>query len=137
VTTPKFAIGHRAILIQTPKGNVLWDCVTYLDDETVDRIKGMGGIQAMVISHPHFYSSHLEWSERFDCKVYLAAEDKQWLARRSDERQVFLEEVETRVMVDGEDTGVRVVKLGGHFPGSCEFCLVLKGTTMELTCVYF
>ncbi|KAK4129401.1 hypothetical protein N657DRAFT_640019 [Parathielavia appendiculata] len=118
VTVPKFAIGQRAILIQTPRGNVLWDCVTFLDDETVRRVRAMGGIRAMVISHPHFYSSHLEWAEAFGCPVYLAAEDRRWLARRSQESQEFLEVVETRVEVDGEDTGVRVIKLGGHFPGS-------------------
>ncbi len=125
-TTPQFAIGQRAILIRTPKGNVLWDCITYLDDETVEQVNALGGIRAMVISHPHFYSSHLEWAERFGCRVYLAAEDKRWLARRSDERQVFLDEVETRIEIGGEDTGVRVIKLGGHFPGSCKsFCVFL------------
>lgn len=34
----KFAIGQRAILIQTPSGNVLWDCITLLDQETVDKV---------------------------------------------------------------------------------------------------
>jgi glyoxylase-like metal-dependent hydrolase (beta-lactamase superfamily II) len=86
----------------------------------VSRINKLGGLHAIVISHPHFYSSHLEWAERFDCQVYLAGEDKKWLARRSD-RQAFLEEGigEMEVKVGGVDVGVRVVKLGGHFPGSC------------------
>ncbi|KAK3310258.1 beta-lactamase-like protein [Chaetomium strumarium] len=119
VTKPAFAIGQRAILIRTPRGNVLWDCVSYIDDDTVARVSNeMGGIQAMVISHPHFYSTHLEWAERFGCPVYLAREDRGWLARRDEQRQVFLDGVETRVEINGEDTGVRVVKLGGHFPGS-------------------
>ena len=126
-TTPQFAIGQRAVLVRTPKGNVLWDCVTYLDDETVERVNALGGIQAIVISHPHFYSSHLDWAERFRCRVYLAAEDKRWLARQSDERHVFLEDVETRIEIDGEDTGVKVIKLGGHFPGSCKsFCVFVE-----------
>ena len=34
----KFGIGQRAILIQTPNGNVLWDCITLLDQETVDKV---------------------------------------------------------------------------------------------------
>src|ERR1700736_6100924 len=29
-TEPKFAIGQRAQLIQTPAGNVLWDCLSLL-----------------------------------------------------------------------------------------------------------
>ncbi|KAL2023621.1 hypothetical protein VTK56DRAFT_1778 [Thermocarpiscus australiensis] len=118
VTEPRFAIGQRAILVRTPAGNVLWDCVSYLDDATAERIARAGGIQAIVVSHPHFYATHLEWAERFDCPVYLAAEDRQWLARRDPKRQVFLERTETRIEVGGRDTGVRVVKLGGHFPGS-------------------
>ncbi|GAB1310241.1 Metallo-beta-lactamase domain protein, putative [Madurella fahalii] len=119
VTTPKIAIGQRAILLHTPKGNILWDCITYLDDETTDKIiNELGGLEAIVISHPHFYSAHLEWAERFGCPVYLSAEDQGWLARRDGKRQVFLREIETRIEVGGEDTGVRAIKLGGHFPGS-------------------
>jgi len=52
-TEPKVAIGQRAILVRTPLGNILWDCITYLDAETIDRINGMGGLAAIVISHPH------------------------------------------------------------------------------------
>ncbi len=29
-TEPKFAIGQRALLVQTPQGNILWDCVTIM-----------------------------------------------------------------------------------------------------------
>ncbi|KXX74478.1 Uncharacterized protein YmaE [Madurella mycetomatis] len=119
VTNPKIAIGQRPILLHTPKGNILWDCITYLDDETADRINNeLGGLAAIVISHPHFYSAHLEWAERFDCPVYLSAEDQGWLARRDGKRQVFLGEIETRIEVGREDTGARAIKLGGHFPGS-------------------
>src|SRR5438309_3458213 len=35
VTTPQFGIGQRALLVQTRSGNLLWDCVTYLDDATI------------------------------------------------------------------------------------------------------
>jgi hypothetical protein len=56
-TEPKFGIGQRAILIKTDRGNVLWDCISFLDDETVEWVKGMGGLGAIVISHPHFYST--------------------------------------------------------------------------------
>jgi len=27
-TTPKFAIGQRALLVQTAEGNLLWDCIS-------------------------------------------------------------------------------------------------------------
>jgi len=53
-TTPKIAIGQRAILIKTPVGNILWDCLTLLDDETITEIKEKhGGLHGIVISHPH------------------------------------------------------------------------------------
>ncbi|KAK7999281.1 hypothetical protein PG990_011881 [Apiospora arundinis] len=43
VTEPKFGIGQRAILIRTPRhGNVLWDCVTLLDEWTFIQIKALG-----------------------------------------------------------------------------------------------
>ena len=32
---PAFAIGQRALLVRTPHGNVLWDCVSLLDDQLV------------------------------------------------------------------------------------------------------
>jgi hypothetical protein len=51
-TEPSFAIGQRALLLQTSQGNILWDCISLLDEATIDLIKGLGGIQAMAISHP-------------------------------------------------------------------------------------
>jgi hypothetical protein len=119
-TTPKFAIGQRCILVSTPAGNILWDCITLLDDATIHEINKLGGLKAIVISHPHYYSTHLQWASAFDCPVYLAAEDRQWLAQTHAERQVFLEPgtTERRITVAGEDTGATILKLGGHFPGS-------------------
>jgi hypothetical protein len=29
---PSFAIGQRALLVRTPHGNVLWDCISLLDE---------------------------------------------------------------------------------------------------------
>ena len=61
-TTPAFGIGQRAILAQTPAGNVLWDCIALIDDATVDVLKGLGGVAAVAISHPHYYTTMGEWS---------------------------------------------------------------------------
>ncbi|RAL60463.1 hypothetical protein DID88_000238 [Monilinia fructigena] len=119
-TEPKFAIGQRAILIKTSFGNVLWDCLTFLDDETVDWIHGLGGLAAIVISHPHYYTTHLDWSEIFDCPVYLSWEDKSWLNRldRMGKARTFIEGKEEELEIRGQKTGVKILKLGGHFPGS-------------------
>ena len=52
-TSPRFAIGQRALLIQSDHGNVLWDCVSLLDASTAARIKDLGGVRHIAISHPH------------------------------------------------------------------------------------
>src|SRR4051794_39783665 len=57
---PHFAIGQRALLVQTPQGNVLWDCVPLLDPAIVEVVKSLGGISAIAISHPHYYSNMVD-----------------------------------------------------------------------------
>ena len=79
-TTPSFAIGQRALLVPGEGGNVLWDCVTHLDDETVHRIRELGGVAAIALSHPHYYGAMGSWSEAFgDVPVYVHADDAQWV----------------------------------------------------------
>ncbi|KAH8906240.1 hypothetical protein BR93DRAFT_928838 [Coniochaeta sp. PMI_546] len=113
-TVPKFAIGQRAILVRTPSGkNILWDCVTYLDVATVARINNLGGLHAIVISHPHYYSTHTEWSRAFGCPVYTAARDAEWKAITA-ETDKLLHADQDVFEVDG----VKILQLGGHFPGS-------------------
>ncbi len=115
VTEPSFAIGQRAIFIQTDTGNVLWDCITLLDQDTVDWINAKGGLKAIVISHPHFYTTHLDWAAAFDCSVFVADLDKEWLNRSDDgNRRVYLKEVDNEVWSGGP----RALVVGGHFPGS-------------------
>src|SRR4051794_26706329 len=46
VTEPAFGIGQRAHVVQTPAGNVLWDCISLIDNATIEKIKAMGGIAA-------------------------------------------------------------------------------------------
>src|SRR6202162_4103383 len=83
-TEPEFAIGQRALLLQSPGGNLLWDCISLLDDDTIAEVNSRGGIRAIAISHPHFYSSMVEWSERFDAQIFLHAADRQWVMRPAD-----------------------------------------------------
>lgn len=56
-TIPTFAIGERALLLQHPQGNVLWDCISLLDEETIEGINHLGGLNTIAISHPHYYST--------------------------------------------------------------------------------
>ena len=44
---PRFAIGQRALLAETPHGNVLWDCVSLVSEEAVTEINRRGGLQAI------------------------------------------------------------------------------------------
>lgn len=112
-TTPAFAIGQRAQLIQTSDGNILWDCLSYLDDETVATIERMGGIAAIAISHPHFYSSMVEWSTRFaDAPIYLHESNRPWVM--SPDPAIRFWDSETLSPLPG----VTLIRCGGHFPGS-------------------
>lgn len=123
-TEPKLAIGQRAVLVRTPVGNILWDCLTLIDEETVAQIRALGGLHAIVISHPHYYSSHVEWAAAFGCPVYLRDEDKEWVVQRSS-RQVFWagEDVQDIYLAEEGGQGIvpstaKAIRLGGHFPGS-------------------
>jgi glyoxylase-like metal-dependent hydrolase (beta-lactamase superfamily II) len=110
-TSPSFAIGQRALLVQAPNGNVLWDCITLLDEATVTMVKALGGISAIAISHPHYYSAMIEWSRAFDAPIYLHAADREWVMR-PDPAIVFWEG-ETHAL--GND--LTLIRCGGHFPG--------------------
>ena len=110
-TEPAFAIGQRALLLQAPGGNVLWDCVTLIDDATIARVHQLGGIAAIAISHPHYYSGVAEWSRAFgDVPVYLHAADRQW-APRSD--NVVFWEGDT-LAIGG---GITLLNCAVHFAG--------------------
>ncbi len=111
-TTPGFAITQRALLLRTPAGNVLWDCITLIDDATVAAIEGLGGIDAIAISHPHFYSGMVEWSHAFGgAPIYLHEADRAWVMRR-DASIVHWAGDALEVL-----PGIRLLRLGGHFPG--------------------
>jgi hypothetical protein len=51
-TEPSFAIGQRALLLRTSQGNILWDCVSLLDEATVAAVRDLGGLSAIAVSHP-------------------------------------------------------------------------------------
>jgi hypothetical protein len=81
-TEPHFAIGQRAFLLQTPGGNLLWDCLALLDRPTIQAVRDLGGIAAIAISHPHYYTAMVEWSLAFDnAPIYLHSADRQWVTR--------------------------------------------------------
>jgi glyoxylase-like metal-dependent hydrolase (beta-lactamase superfamily II) len=109
---PQFAIGQRALFLRTPKGNVLWDCLPLLDEAVVEVIKAIGGISAIAISHPHYYSSMVEWSRAFGgVPIYLHAADRHWVMRP--DNSVVFWDGEIRELLEG----VTLIRCGGHFDG--------------------
>ena len=111
-TQPSFAIAQRALLVQTPHGNILWDCISYLDDETIGKVKSLGGVQAISMSHPHFYGVVVEWSHAFDdAPIYLPRADQRWVTR-PDPSIRYYEGVQEVF------PGVTLIQTGGHFDGS-------------------
>src|SRR5215208_4609895 len=61
---PPFAIGQRALLVPAGDRLVLWDCVPLLDDAAAAAIDDRGGLAAIAISHPHYYTGMVEWAQR-------------------------------------------------------------------------
>jgi hypothetical protein len=111
-TMPSFAIGQRALLLRTPSGNVLWDCISFIDEATVEIVRGLGGIDAIAVSHPHFYTSMVEWSHAFgDVPIHLHAADRRWVMRP--DRAVRFWDGEAKVLT----AGVTLLRCGGHFAG--------------------
>jgi hypothetical protein len=112
-TQPSFAIGQRAMLVRTPHGNVLWDCISMLDAATVTQIKALGGLSAIAISHPHFYTTMAEWSRAFgDVPIHLHAADRAWVMLSTPAIQFW----EGDALALSPD--ITLIRCGGHFPGA-------------------
>jgi hypothetical protein len=111
-STPKFAIGQRALLVQTKEGNLLWECISLIDDETAKAVRALGGISAIAISHPHYYSSMVEWSAMLgNVPIYLHADDQRWVMRPSP-KIVFWKGEQERLFGN-----LMLIRCGGHFEG--------------------
>ncbi len=108
---PPVAINQRAFLVATPAGNVLWDCVALLDPATEELVRAFGGLAAIAISHPHYYTVMQDWAAAFDAPVWLHADDRQWVMRPDPAIRFW----------DGDSKpiapGATLVRLGGHFAG--------------------
>lgn len=110
---PHFALANRALLVNTPGGNVLWDCIPLLNQATIKFVNNMGGLKAIAISHPHYYTAMNEWAQEFGCLVYIHSDDNLWPVYQSDNLRFW----------EGDEfplwDGIRIIHTGGHFPGSC------------------
>jgi len=111
-TEPPFAIGQRALHLKTAAGGFLWDCISLVDEATVTAVQALGGAAGIAISHPHYYSSMVNWSRALGgVPVYLHSADREWVVR-PDPAIVFWEG-RTREVAPG----VTLIHCGGHFAG--------------------
>jgi glyoxylase-like metal-dependent hydrolase (beta-lactamase superfamily II) len=128
---PSFAIGQRALLVQTDEGNLLWDCIPLLDDAIVETVKWAGGIDAIAISHPHYYATCVDWASEFGARVLLHEADREWVTRPDPAIEFWGGETLEPV------PGLTLLRLGGHFDGGtvlhwAERRLLLSGDIVQV-----
>jgi hypothetical protein len=91
---------------------LLWDCLALIDDATVARVNELGGVRAIAISHPHYYTTMIEWSRALgNVPIILHEAERMWVMRpdpciefwRGERRELF--------------GGLTLVRSGGHFEG--------------------
>jgi hypothetical protein len=108
-----FGIPQRVLMLPTAAGNLMWECVSLVTPEAVKQLHERGGVDRIVISHPHFYSSMVQWSEALgNVPIMLHAADKVWVQRRSRAIEFWSGDA---LSLGG---GITLVRTGGHFPGS-------------------
>lgn len=112
IRAPGVGIGQQGMLIHTPDGNLLFDVPGLIDDDAVRRVRDLGGIRAIVGSHPHMYGAQSAWSAAFDdAPIWVADVDAHWLGCRPSAVRTWTTSFEVL-------PGVVLDHVGGHFPGS-------------------
>ena len=111
--TPQFGIDQRALILPTDVGNIMWECVSHVTPQALDALKRMGGVSAIAISHPHFYSAMAEWSEALgNVPILVHEEDSSWVQCSQRNVQYWRGEIHSL------SKSVTLVHCGGHFSGS-------------------
>lgn len=125
--TPRVGIGHQAVLVQTPEGNLLWDPPGYLDEQLAEAITELGGVSVIAASHPHMFGAQVHWSRRFGgAPILVNARDAEWVQRPDPAIRTWNDLVEPVA-------GVTLHRVGGHFPGSAVAALTgADGRTIGL-----
>jgi glyoxylase-like metal-dependent hydrolase (beta-lactamase superfamily II) len=110
--TPELAIGQRLLLAESPEGNVLWDMIPLVDDAAVEAVRARGDVRAIAISHPHYYSGMVEWSDALGgVPILLHEADSEWIMRPDSKIELWSGDVKE---LGG---GLTLLRLGGHYPG--------------------
>lgn len=110
---PQVAIGQRALIIERPDGGVMWDCTPVITDAALEAIAAKGGVRAIAISHPHFYSTMVDWSRALGGVPIYLHEDNRDHVMRPDPAIAYWSG-ETLELAPG----LTLIRTGGHFTGS-------------------
>jgi glyoxylase-like metal-dependent hydrolase (beta-lactamase superfamily II) len=110
---PTFAIPQRALHLPTDAGNVLWETTSLVTADAVDELNRRGGVDMIAISHPHFYSGMVAWSDALGgVQILLHDADRQWVNCTSPNITFWTG--------DSHELSptVHLYRCPGHFPGS-------------------
>jgi glyoxylase-like metal-dependent hydrolase (beta-lactamase superfamily II) len=108
-----FGIPQRALLLPTDAGNILWECLSLVTPGAISALQARGGVDRIVISHPHFYAAMVDWSEALGgVPILLHEADREWVQYRSPRIEHWRGDQLTL------SPAVTLLRLGGHFPGS-------------------
>jgi hypothetical protein len=109
---PAFAIGQRLLLVESSAGTIVWDMIPAVTDAAVEAVRARGPVQAIAISHPHYYSAMSAWSEALgDVPILLHAADRVHVTRPC----AAVEHWEGEALPLAG--GATLIRLGGHFAG--------------------
>lgn len=108
---PSVGIGQQTMVVRTPEGTVLFDCVGYLDDDAVRFVRSLGPTLAVAASHPHMYGAQTEWARALgDVPVLIAEPDRDWVRRPDPLVEFYADRRELA-------PGLTLHRVGGHFRG--------------------
>ena len=83
-----------------------------LDDATVAAVKDLGGLTGIAVSHPHYFTTMVEWTHAFGrVPIHIHRLDAEWVMRPDPMVQFW----------DGDTKSLfgdlTLLKTGGHFDG--------------------
>ena len=91
---------------------MLWDMIPLVDDAAVEAVQARGEVRAIAISHPHYYSGMVEWSEALGgVPILLHEADREWIMRPDPAIELWSGDVKELF------GGLTLLRLGGHYPG--------------------
>ncbi|WP_439031426.1 hydrolase [Gordonia terrae] len=114
---PSVGIGQRGFVIATSDGNILWEPPGFIGPALVEWLEQHGGLAAIAASHPHLVGASVSLSHRFGrVPLYYNDFDRRWVTRPDPVIEFWTGTADL-------PGGVRLVRCGGHFPGSAVLLL--------------